>query len=271
MSMQQHEYEDMSPWAVHFTTPDREQPSEEPLRDGWIEGLLDFLDRRSREDTTGYWNSLSILGSGFIRPFADPHGAGKDIPEVAALHRSCALSEIPLHLLGRLIQSRSLYGVGFHQNVLIRNGGARVWYVEHPGPIAASIQDQVQARVDAGINPEDSLWHITPFIDFAKPGSVWEDWRWEREWRVPGGLRFKPEDVAFLFLPDESHEAARQFFVDHRAANTGPAYLCPYVDPRWPRDRIEKALEEVPSAPEPSPATVHDWLDDRNDQYPFGV
>jgi hypothetical protein len=250
-STQQGQYEDMSPWAVHFTTPDRKQPGEEPLREGWIEGLLDFLERRRMEDTTGYLNSLSILGSGFIRPFLDPYGAGKDVPEVADLHRSCALSEIPLHLLGRLIKNRSFYGVGFRQDVLIRIGGARVWYGEDPGPIAAKIQDQVQAPVGAGVDPDDSFWRITSFIEFAKPDSVWEDWRWEREWRVPGGLRFTPEDVAFLFLPEESHTAARQFFVDHQAANTGPAYLCPYIDPRWPKDRIEKALKEVSPAREP--------------------
>jgi hypothetical protein len=143
--------------------------------------------------------------------------------------------------------------------------------VEDAGPIAAKIQDQVQARVDAGVDPEDYFWCITPFIDFAKPGSVWEDWRWEREWRVPGGLRFKPEDVAFLFLPEESHKAARQFFVDHEAANTGPAYLCPYIDPRWPKDRIEKALEGVPPAPEPAPEALYDPFDDLNDSHPFGV
>src|SRR4051794_38181365 len=119
------QYQDMSPWLVHFTTPDREQPREDPLREGWIDGLLDFLERRRREDTTGYWNSLSILGSGHIRPFADPHGAAKDIPELADRHRSVALSEIPLHLLDRLIKHRSLYGIGFRQEVLIGKGGAR--------------------------------------------------------------------------------------------------------------------------------------------------
>jgi hypothetical protein len=269
--VQQGQHEDMSPWAVHFTTPDRKQPNEEPLQEGWIAGLLDFLERRRLADTTGYWNSLSILGSGFIRPFADPHGAGKDVPEVADRHRSCALSEVPLHLLGRLINNRSLYGVGFHQGVLIRKGGARVWYVEDPGPVAAMIQRQVQARVDAGVDPGDSFWRITPFIDLPKPGSVWEDWRWEREWRVPGGLRFNPENVAFLFLPEESHKAARQFFVDHEAANTGPAYLCPYIDPRWHKDRIRKALTEVPLAAEPSPDALHRQFDDWNDPHPFDI
>jgi hypothetical protein len=91
---------------------------------------------------------------------------------------------------------------------------------------------------------------------------VWEDWRWEREWRVPGGLQFKPEDVAFVFLPEESHDAARGFLVDHQTANTGPAYLCPYIDPGWPRDRIDKALEVVPPAPEPSPEAMYDPFDD---------
>jgi hypothetical protein len=143
--MEQSEYDDMSPWAVHFTTPDRKQPSEEPLREGWIAGLVDFVTRRREEDTTGYENSISILGSGFIRPFADPHGAGKQVPEAVSLHRSAALSEIPLHLLERLIKTRSLYGIGFHQSVLIRNGGARVWYLEDPGPIAATIREQVRA------------------------------------------------------------------------------------------------------------------------------
>jgi hypothetical protein len=60
--MQKQEYEDISPWAVHFTTPDRMQPSEEPLREGWIDGLVDFLERRRLADATGYENSMSILG-----------------------------------------------------------------------------------------------------------------------------------------------------------------------------------------------------------------
>jgi hypothetical protein len=229
------------------------------------------MERQRLEDTTGYWNSLSILGSGFIRPFADPHGAGKDVPEVANLHRSCALSEIPLHLLDRLTKARSLYGVGFHQSTLVRHGGARVWYVEDAGPMATKIEEQVQARVDEGVDPDDSFWRITPFIDFAKPDSSFEDWRWEREWRVPGGLSFEPEDVAFLLLPEEWHEAARQFFADHRFAHTGPAYLCPYIDPRWPREKIEQSLDEVPSIPEPSPGAGYDPSDGWNGPHPFGV
>jgi hypothetical protein len=147
----------------------------------------------------------------------------------------------------------------------------RVWYVEDSGPIAAKIKELVQTRVDGGVDPGDQFWRITPFIDFAKPHSTWEDWRWEREWRVPGGLSFTPEDVAFLFLPEGSHEDARQFFVGHQAASASPAYLCPYVNTRWPRDRIEESLNEVPSAPEPSPGARYDPLDDWNDPHPFGV
>jgi hypothetical protein len=265
--MQQGQYEDMSPWAVHFTTPDRKQPTEEPLQEGWSAGLLDFLERRRLEDTTGYWNSLSILGSGFIRPFADPHGAGKDVPEVAERHRSCALSEVPLHLLGRLINNRSLYGVGFHQDVLIRKGGARVWYVEDPGPIAATIQGQVQTRVDAGVDPGDSFWRITPFIDFAKPGSVWEDWRWEREWRVPGGLRFNPENVAFPSCPRSRTRLPASSSSTTRLRTPGRRTSAPTSIRAGPRTGLRRPSREVPLVVEPLPDALDDPFDDWNEPH----
>jgi hypothetical protein len=74
---------------------------------------------------------------------------------------------VPLHLLDRLIKTRSMYGVGFDQNVVVDKGGARVWYVEAPGPIAARLQDQVQTRDDLGVDVQDPFWKITPFTDFA--------------------------------------------------------------------------------------------------------
>jgi plastocyanin len=64
---------------------------------------------------------------------------------------------------------------------------------------------------------------------------------------VPGGLAFQPGDVSFVFLPEQSHDNARAFFEIHRASQTGPAYLGPYLDPRWDRPRIERALRAPPS------------------------
>ena len=79
---------------------------------------------------------------------------------------------------------------------------------------------------------------------------------------MPGGLRFHPDDVAFLFIPEEFHERARQFFVDAREGNTGPAYLCPYIDPGWERERVLTALESEPHNPDPSPDVGYDPSDD---------
>jgi hypothetical protein len=199
--------------------------------------------REIQAEDPGYSNIMSILWDGRIEPFAEPHGAGKDVPEVADGHRSAALSEIPLHLLQRLVQQRSHYGIGFSQEFLLARGGARVWYIETSGGPVQVIRRQVQQRVRAGVDSADPFWGITPFIDFPDPAQAFSDWRWEREWRVPGGLRFEPSDVAFLFIPDEFHDSARQFFTDHQLENTGPAYLCPYIDVTWDRNRIQTQLE----------------------------
>jgi hypothetical protein len=255
------DFEDMSAYAVHFTTPDRETPSTDPLPSG-IAGHLELVRRIRTEDTTGYHNVMSILGEGYIRPFEDPHGAGADIPELAELHRSAALSEIPLHLLDRLTEHRSLYGVGFRQEFVLQRGGSRVWYLEEGGNGASAVQALVDSRQHAGVDPDDPLWRITPFIEFPRPGEPFQDWRWEREWRVPRGLRFEPADVAFLFIPEMYHEKARQFFVDAEADNAGPAYLCPYIDPCWDRSRITAALEKVTVPPQPSPGAGYDPIDD---------
>jgi hypothetical protein len=245
-------YEDISPWAVHFTSPSLPRPLEPPPP-GSEKGisraqLLHHIREIQAQDKTGYSNIMSILWEGRIEPFAEPHGAGKDVPEVADAHRSAALSEIPLHLLDRLVKHRSLYGIGFSQDFLVTRGGARVWYIEASGAPAQAIHRQVEHRVREGVDPADPFWQVTPFIEFPDPSQPFADWRWEREWRVPGGLRFKPSDVAFLFIPEALHDKARHFFADHHVANTGPAYLCPYVDATWDRERIQAQLETTQQA-----------------------
>lgn len=213
--------------------------------------LLHHVKEIQAQDKTGYSNIMSILWDGRIEPFAEPHGAGKDVPEVAHAHRSAALSEIPLHLLDRLVKCRSRYGIGFSQEFLLSRGGARVWYVETGGAPAQAIRRQVDRRVSDGVDPDDPLWQITPFIDFPDPTHARTDWRWEREWRVPGGLNFEPDDVAFLFIPAEFHRNAHEFFTDHRVHNTGPAYLCPYLDTTWDLQRIQAQLHTVPRVDAP--------------------
>jgi len=226
----------MSPWAVHFTSASA--------------GSFDAPGEES-----GYDNMTSILWHRRIEPVEEPHGAGREIPELSEAHRPACFSEIPLHLLSPLIEHRSDYGIGFSQDFLLACGGGRVLYLEQEGRPAEAAKRLIESKRTEPIDPEDPLWELTPLIEFPVTGSL-DDWRWEREWRVPGGLAFDVADVAFLFIPEELHHKALQFFSDHKFAGSGPAYICPYIDPRWGRSRIEKALAEVPVELPPSEAAV---------------
>lgn len=239
------DHEDMSPWAVHFTQARALAPPTVEADSGGGLSHRELAERLSKfreESSPGYENIMSILWDGHIEPFREPHGAGKDIPELAEDHRSAAFSEIPLQLLTRLVRARSPFGIGFSQDFLLENGGGRVWYLETTGAIADAVRSQVMAQSVAPIDRFDPFWRTTPFIDFPDPSRPFEDWRWEREWRVPGGLRFEPGDVAFLFIPERFHADANRFFTEHREANTGPAYLCPYIDVTWRHLQIEACL-----------------------------
>ena len=105
---------------------------------------------------------------------------------------------------------------------------------------------QRRAYASAACSAESPLWKLAPFIDFpGSYGSFEYRFEWEREWRVPGGLSFSPDQVAFLFIPAELHPQARKFFDDAERMNTGPNYWCPFLDPLWPDDRIQAALADL--------------------------
>lgn len=213
------DWRDMSEYAVHFT--------------------------KASPTLSAYDVMMKILWEGRIQA-TGPLGAARHLAELGDSQKSACFSEIPLDLLARLIARRSLYGVGFRQDVLVNHGGARVWYLDRDGPAAAAFQEVVRSAMTGGIDPAESVWRITPFIDNPGDyGGTQYRFEWEREWRVPGGLAFGPHDAAFLFLPEEWHGTARSFFEGHLAENTGPAYLCPYVDPRWDMERIQTAFSAV--------------------------
>jgi hypothetical protein len=212
---------DMSEYAVHFTKPSLTEDA--------------------------YRVVMSILWDGTIRPGNNPLGAARYVSEVRDSQRSACFSEIPLDLLQRRIQRRSLYGIGFHQDFLVAKSGARVWYLDNEGEVAGRFQVLVNQRSFFGVDVDDPLWKLTPFVDFPGTyGTSRYEFEWEREWRVPGGLQFAPDDVAFLFIPEQYHDAARGFFEEHEYDHTGPAYLCPYVDPTWGMNRIQQALTILP-------------------------
>jgi hypothetical protein len=266
------EWHDMSDHVVHFTkpvdlatiTPPPARP--DPKRATLAETLAEiaFLNL---QDRTGYHPWLEILGSRELKAGEKPLGAARRVRGVEPSQRCVCFSEIPLDMLDRLIQLRSLFGVGFAKSFIVANGGAPLWYLDKDGIQAPIIRAQIEQRVADGVDPDDPFWKLTPFIDH--PGSyAGRPYRfeWEREWRVIGDMRFREDDVAFLFLPEEDHDTARQFFVDAEVENRGPAYLGAYIDPRWDMQRIQDALKNVPTPPPPSPEATPwwDWHD------PFG-
>jgi hypothetical protein len=162
-------------------------------------------------------------------------------------------------MLKPLVERRSLYGVGFRKEYVIGQGGAPVWYLEHGGSPYAVLAKQISDRVERGVDPDDFLWKLTPFIECPGSPGVPRRYDWEREWRVPGGLNFMPDDVAFLLLPEADHDKARQFFADVEIEGSGPSYFPAYIDPTWEMNRIQRALKTIPKKPEPSPEARPWW------------
>ena len=122
---------------------------------------------------------------------------------------AACFSEIPVRMIDRLAYRDSPYGVGFHQEVLVRQRGARVWYVELDHGLATSLillRDEHAARRD----PADPFWDVAPFIE--RPGTYGNGaayrFEWEREWRVAGtDMWFAAREIAFMFAPEEEHQA----------------------------------------------------------------
>ncbi len=155
-------WRDMSDFLVHFTSRDALYSI---VRDGHLEARKEF----------GWFRS--------------------DVP-TRHLRMSACLSEIPVDQIDRLTARRGRYGIAFRRPFVQAAGGARVWYAEEP-------QRTTMFQTFGQIRPldpdrEHPAWRLTPFIDDVTAGY---DFTWEREWRVPGGLRFTPGDVAFLIIP----------------------------------------------------------------------
>jgi hypothetical protein len=260
------DWSDMSEFVVHFTKPIAPSKIVVPKRrdqrrPSFVEIIGEIRAMQQKRDPSGYYPWIDILGEGRLKPGDKALGAGRNLAEVRDLHRVVCFSEIPLDMLDRLIERRSLYGIGFRKDVVVAKGGAPLWYLDKDGVQAKIIQQQIRTAIAGGVDPGDQIWQLTPFIDNPGnyPGRNYR-FEWEREWRVVGDFTFTPDDVAFLFLPEDDHDKTRQFFADVQVENSGPSYLFAYIDPRWDLDKIEKALRHVPEAPPPSANATPWWL-----------
>ena len=262
------DWRDMSDYVVHFTKPPKGDgttaTSAQPANPGrlTLRELLEQMNQQQALDATGYTQMMSILYSGELRTGAAPLGAARKLYELDHSQRVVCFSEIPLDTLDRLVERRSRYGIGFRKDLLAGKGGTPLWYVDADSPQAAAIREIIKTKIAGGINPADPFWKLTPFIDH--PG-IYNGWpyrfEWEREWRVAGPVTFTPEEVAFLFIPEECHDDARQFFADVTIEHSGPVYKCAYIDPAWSIEQIEQALVAVTPLPDPRPNAVPWWFD----------
>tara|TARA_R110000868_G_scaffold10357_2_gene51035 strand:+ start:3748 stop:4398 length:651 start_codon:yes stop_codon:yes gene_type:complete len=204
------DWEDMSPFVVHFT--------------------------KAYGGNDEYFNALSILGSQCIQA-RNRFGAGKTID---ASPKSVCFSEIPLHLLKRLADKRGPYGIGFKKQFIVERSGGPILYAYKDTPHANAFRKLV---TDAAAHPDHPIWDIAPFVDI--PGSYGPStyfFEWEREWRHVGDLKFELGDPAFLIIPEHLHEAAGAFFDHAEAKNVGPNYQCPFIDPYWDLNEISEKL-----------------------------
>jgi hypothetical protein len=212
------DWQDMSDYVVHFT--------------------------KSSEGKTAYDNMLSILWERVLHA-VNPFGFVRESAPNPDNQRVVCFSEIPLHLLERLAARRGDYGIGFTKEYILKRGGGPIWYVAHQSLSESAIQATIQLALlsdDPSANP---IWMMTPFIDSSGDylHGVYR-FEWEREWRHIGALKFSEKDVAFLIIPEEFHDQARCFFEEALHENTGPAYLCPFIDVGWDHERIRIALEQ---------------------------
>jgi hypothetical protein len=207
------EWHDMSNYVVHFT--------------------------KNYGGTDAYHNMLEILGGRELKA-VNPFGIGRFKAPVAESQRCACFSEVPAHLLSRVADKRSDYGIGFSKSFAVANGANPILYAYKDGELIHQFHHLMLASANDPVAP---VWKIAPFID--APGEYGPSdyfFEWEREWRKVGNLTFTEVDAAFLIIPEPLHGKARSFFEDARLQNTGPCYDCPYIDAHWSLNKVKAAL-----------------------------
>jgi hypothetical protein len=164
---------------------------------------------------------------------------------------ACFSEMVALDSVGRLADRHGEFGLGFAKSLMKTRGAAPVWYLPRESMIQSEFFEIVR-RLAFLQSPDldEPLWRITPFIDYPaenEPGEASSsyDWRWEREWRIRGGLQFQSDDVALLLAPEGRHEWLADWWALHMIDGWG-GYIPPIVSPRWPRDRQEEVIRHGP-------------------------
>lgn len=210
----------------------------------------------------------AILREGHLRAL-NPYGAAYNVGALARSQTVACFSEMAaLESVARLAQRHGEFGLGFGKTWMQARGAAPVWYLPRESQVQAEFFNTVyQLAFRNPPDPEHVLWRITPFIDYPRDtsdddGTIPYDWRWEREWRVCGGLNFQADDVAILFVPEGMHDWIAEWWKRELIEGWG-GYLPPLVDTRWPRIRQEDAIRQGPVVIEiEAPVPSEPWDDE---------
>ncbi|MBB6469055.1 hypothetical protein HNQ96_004944 [Aminobacter lissarensis] len=202
-----------------------------PSRRSW-DDLSDFVVHFTRDGIEpSAFNFVSFLRAGRLEA-RRRFGLGRDHVHSPP---SVCFTEAPLHMLRRVSDARgSPFGVGFHKIFARRLGGGPVLYAYDA--IGEATKELV-AR--AANDPTDPIWRIAPFID--QPGDNYA-FEWEREWRIPRDVDFRPGDIRFLTAPEADHEDIKAFFAELVEKESFPRYHCPLIDIDWDLARKRMAI-----------------------------
>jgi hypothetical protein len=130
--------------------------------------------------------------------------AAQEDPQLDYLIQSVSFTETPLEHVQLFCLRYSDYGLVFGREFIRRNGGNPVFYIstEHGDQLKRAALDLIKG----GDFYNRDFTYLLPFFSiFGKDAAgKTHDYYWEREWRVPGGLRFKHEDVLLGLVQNQT-------------------------------------------------------------------
>jgi hypothetical protein len=126
------------------------------------------------------------------------------------------------------------YGLVFEKEYIRAKEGNPVFYIksEIAKPLSKIYSDQKQQA-------DDKMCRLLALITICEN---WNDWHWEREWRIVGDLKFNLENVYCGLCPEED--------IDYFCNKYKPVK---FIDSRWESKRIldelvkqEPHVEDIP-------------------------
>ncbi|WP_235738770.1 abortive infection system antitoxin AbiGi family protein [Nocardioides alcanivorans] len=209
----------------------------------------------------------AILKEGQVQA-KNPFGAAFNVDVLASSQTVACFSEMAaLNSVATLADQHGGYGLGFTKAWMQAQGAAPVWYLPRDSAVQTEFFNTVrELAFHNRPDPSHPLWRVTPFVDYPRDAAPNEvaapyDWRWEREWRIRGGLHFQPDDIALLFAPESQHAWAIELWKQETIEGWA-GYMPPLVDTHWPRDQQETVIRQGPAVVEVEfPEWTESWID----------